>query len=306
MRYGLIAGVEKPVSRLVMGSMVFHTDRIPYSFGLLDEFLEIGGTAIDTAYVYAGGESEKVVGRWIRERGIRDRIVVIAKGAATMEATPEIVTRELIVSLDRFGLESADVYLMHRDNPTVPVGEFVDVLNEHRAAGRFTAFGGSNWEPERLQAANEYAAAKGLQGFSASSPNFSLAHWNEPMWGGCTAAVAPDVRDWYQETQMALLAWSSQANGFFTGGFSKDDRSNSEIVRVWYNDANFERLRRAQELAEKKGVSSLQIALAYVLDQPMNIFALIGPRNSLELQTSAQALDVCLTPEELAWLNLEA
>jgi aryl-alcohol dehydrogenase-like predicted oxidoreductase len=102
-----------------------------------------------------------------------------------------------------------------------------------------------------------------------------------------------------------LLAWSSQAQGFFTGRATPDNYSDAEMVRVWYNDENFERLARASALGNKKGVSANTIALAYVLCQPFPIFALIGPRTQEETRTSTQALEVALTPEELRWLNLE-
>lgn len=306
MPYGRIAGIDKPVSRMVIGSMVVHADRLPFSFELLDHFHEIGGNAIDTAYVYGGGKSEPAVGQWIRERGLRDRIVLIAKGAATSAATPDLVTREMLESLDRLGLDYADLYLMHRDNPAVPVGEFVDCLNGHREAGRLRAYGGSNWTTGRLQAANDYAQAHNIPGFAASSPNFSLAHWNEPMWEDCITASDPESRAWYAGTQMPLLAWSSQASGLFTGRFRPEDADSAgDVARVWFNIGNWERLRRAQEVGARHGVTALQIALAYVLAQPLNIFALIGPQSTEETRTSAQALTVTLSPEELRYLDLE-
>jgi aryl-alcohol dehydrogenase-like predicted oxidoreductase len=308
MLYGTIPGVGKPVSRLVLGSMVLNSDRLPFSFALMDAYYALGGNAIDTAYVYGGGKSEPAVGKWITERGLREQVVLIAKGAATTAATPDLVTREMLVSLDRLGLDHADVYLMHRDNVDVPVGEFVDCLNAHREAGRIRAYGGSNWTTARLQAANDYARRRGTPGFAASSPNFSLARWNEPMWPDCLSASDPRSRAWYRKTQMPLLAWSSQASGFFTGRFAPADaeeKAASEVARVWFNEGNWERLRRAESLGKARGVAALQIALAYVLHQPLNVFALIGPQSEDELRSSVHALEVALTPDELAWLDLE-
>jgi aryl-alcohol dehydrogenase-like predicted oxidoreductase len=235
-------------------------------------------------------------------------VVLITKGAHTPECYPEALTRELLISLDRFQTDYTDLYFMHRDNPEVPVGEFVECLNEHKRAGRIRAFGGSNWTIERIEAADEYARSRGLTGFAASSSNFALGVWNEPMWDGCVAAVDAGSRAWYGRTRMPLFAWSSQASGFFTGRYAPEDRHNpavANVIRTWFNEGNFLRLARAQELARNKGLTSTQIALAYVLCQPLNVFALIGPRSIEETQTSARALDVALTPTELDWLNLE-
>jgi aryl-alcohol dehydrogenase-like predicted oxidoreductase len=103
--------------------------------------------------------------------------------------------------------------------------------------------------------------------------------------------------------QFPLLAWSSQAQGFFTGRYSSEDRSNPEMVRVWYNGENFARLERARELAAGKGTTATAIALAYVLAQPFPTFALIGPQSIAEMESSSQALGVTLTPDELRWLE---
>jgi aryl-alcohol dehydrogenase-like predicted oxidoreductase len=181
-------------------------------------------------------------------------------------------------------------------------------LNEHKRAGRLRAFGGSNWSTARLDAANAYARQHGLAGFAGSSPNLSLAAWNEPMWPGCLAASDPESRAWYTRTQLPLFAWSSQATGFFSGRYAREDRNIpgiGPIVSTWFNEGNFERLERARQLAVHKGVTSNQIALAYVLCQPFPTFALIGPQTIDELADSLVALDIALTPQEMRWLNLE-
>jgi aryl-alcohol dehydrogenase-like predicted oxidoreductase len=310
MPFGNVEGVAKPVSRVVMGSMVMTPRRMAYSFALLDDYFERGGNCIDTAWVYGGGEAERAVGAWMKMRDIRDAIVLIAKGAHTPECSPEGITRQLQQSLDRLQTDAVDIYMMHRDNPEIPVAEFVECLNEHQKAGRVTSFGVSNWSLERLIEANNYASEKGLTGFSSTSVNFSLAQWNEPMWPGCVAGSDEKSRAWYQRTAMPLFAWSSQASGFFTGRFSPQNREDamrnphlSEVARVWFNEANFARLERAQQLAGQKNTGATQIALAYVLSQPLNIFALIGPRTIEETRTSMLALDVPLTRQELRWLD---
>jgi len=308
MPFGEIEGIDKPVARTILGSMVMDTQTMPRTFALMDQYLERGGNTIDTAWVYVGGRSEVAVGQYIRARGIRDDLVLIGKGGATPECYPEGITAQLMQTLDRFGLDYLDLYMLHRDNTDLPVSELVDCLAAHQRAGRIGAYGGSNWTVERLAEANAYAKAKGLMPMVASSPNFTLAHWNEPMWEGCVTAVDEASRQWYAQTNTALLAWSSQASGFFTGRFSRADSDNpavSEVVRVWFNEQNFQRLERVNELAAALGVSPASIALAYVLAQPMNMYALIGPRTPREIDSSLAALDIELTTEQVAYLELK-
>jgi aryl-alcohol dehydrogenase-like predicted oxidoreductase/predicted dehydrogenase len=308
MPMGRIDGVDKPVSRIVLGSMghvIGFGGDIAKTALMLDQFVQIGGNAIDCALVYG---SQDRVGQWLQARGIREQMVIIGKGGADMKVTPEMVDEHLKISLEQQKLDYFDVFLMHRDNPQVPVGEFVDLLDSHRRAGRIRAYGGSNWTIQRIAEANDYARRNGKQPFTANSPNFTLAHWNEPMWPGCTQAVDPESKKFHQDTNIALLAWSAQANGFFTGRFSRADKGDPavrEIERVWFNDDNFRRLDRGLELAKKKNVPPALISMAYVLCQPLNIFALIGPENIDELRANVAAVDVKLTQDELKWLNLE-
>ena len=307
MKYGRVSGLDKEVSRLVIGCDNQRT--YAHAAAIFDGFVEAGGNCFDTAFGYGGGEPERLLGQWLKNRAdVRDELVVIAKGAHTPNCNPASLTSQLGTSLERLGLDGADLYLLHRDNPDVPVGEFVDVLNEHRAAGRIKAFGGSNWSVARVQAANDYAAARGLQGFAAVSNNLSLARMVAPVWGGCVSASDTESRAWFARTGVALFAWSSQARGFFLpqpppriGNSPTED----EIVRCWHSEDNFQRRERALVLARERGVEAINIALAYVLTQPFPTFALFGPRTLEEIRTSLLGLTVELTPAEVAWLNLE-
>ena len=316
MPYGKIEGLDLPVSRIGLGAMSFNQHDMSYTSAMADHFIESGGNLIDTARVY-GPNCEAGVGRWFEIRGIRDQVVLLGKGAHGMlrklpEANdgcdPETLTKELLASLENMRTDYLDIYCMHRDNPSIPVGEFIDVLNVHRDAGRMKVFGVSNWTLARLEEANAYAAKNGKQGFSVLSNNFSLARWNAPMWQGCETASEPEARQWLDQTRFPLIAWSSQASGMFTGRFRPEDRDDpaiGDVVKTWFSDENFERLRRARELAAARGVTSTQIALAYVLCQPFEVYALVGTQAIEETRTSLEALDVELTPEEMAWLDLE-
>ena len=306
MEYLAIAGVAQPVSQLIMGSMQLSDERMDAAVELLDAYAAIGGNALDTARVY-GPHGMAAIGRWMRERGNRDELVLIAKGAHHDEAGPRVtraaIADDMDYSLDLLQTSYADIFMLHRDDPGKPAGEIVETLQELLATGRCRALGASNWTSARLEEANAYAKAHGLTGFACSSPNLSLAKANEPRWPGCVSVDAAEA-DWYERSQLPLLSWSSQAAGFFTGRFSPDIRNNEEIVRVYYSDDNWERYRRAAQLGEAKGVDANQAALAYVLHQSFPVCALIGPANAAELLSSAKALAVSLSPEELRWLDL--
>ncbi|MFS0731162.1 aldo/keto reductase [Curtobacterium sp. 1P10AnD] len=302
MRYGEIPGVGKRLSRLVMG--VDNQLDLAHASAIFDHFVSRGGNVFDTGYIYGGGTMEGRLGKWIQNRGVREDVVVITKGAHTPYCDPESLTRQLLESLERQGTDYADIYMMHRDNEDVPVGEFVDVLDEHRRAGRIRVFGGSNWSLARFDEANAYAAANGKHGFEVLSNHFGLAEAYDVPWAGCRHATDPESKRWLEERQVPLLPWSSQARGFFTGRATPEDTSDAELVRCYYSDENFERLRRARELGEQFGVPATAIALAYVLNQPFPTFPLFGPRTIAEARSSMQGLSVDLTPEQVAWLDL--
>lgn len=298
-----IENLAKPVSRLVMGCDNQVT--MATSAAVWDDYFERGGLTFDTAYVYGGGIMERLLGQWVKNRGLRETVSVIAKGAHTPNCNPEDMLREFDETLGRLQMDYADIYMLHRDNLDVPVGEFVDALNAQVRAGRIRVFGGSNWSLERIAAANRYAKRKGLQGFGAVSNNFSLARMVDPVWGGCISASDADSRRWLKKNQFPLFAWSSQARGFFTDRAGPDKRDDEQLVRCWYSEDNFERRHRAIELAKRKNTTAIAIAAAYVLAQPFPLFALIGPRAISETVSSLECLKVQLSPREVAWLNLE-
>lgn len=303
MKYGCLAGLDKPVSRLVMG--VDNQLSIAHCAVMFDDFFERGGNCFDTAHIYLGGNAERLLGQWIKRRGVRGDVVILDKGAHTPFCTPQWLTEQHKESLSRLACDHVDIYVMHRDNPDVPVSEFIDVLNQHVRAGTMRIFGASNWTLQRIEQANAYARSKNLTGFSIISNNLSLARMVDPPWRGCVASSDAESRAWLARTQMPLMPWSSQARGFFNRA-EPGDTSDNELVRSWYSEDNFRRLERARQLAKAKGVEPVAIALAYVLCQDFPTFPLIGPRTLAETRTSMAALDIELTPQEVKWLNLEA
>ena len=320
MRYGKIPGVDKPVARVVQGTTMIGSDLDETkSFALLDQVYELGCNTIDTAHVYSSGDSERIIGRWMQTRGLRNKIVIITKGAAHSEdrrrMTPFDLASDLHDSLARLKTDHIDLYLLHRDDPDVVVEPIIDALNEHQQMGRIHAFGASNWSHQRIESANAYARANGLEPFVASSPQFSLAESLDEPWPLCISISGSDgasAREWYPQTQMPLLAWSPLASGFFSGRFRRDNlhmfgkREWDEVaVRTYASEANFQRLDRASILGREKGLTAAQIALAYVMNQQMNVFALVGPHSGEKFKANIEASEVQLTPQEMDWLDLK-
>ena len=320
MIYGEIAGIKKPVARIIQGTTMIGSDlNDAESFALLDEVFELGGNTLDTAHVYGGGRSERIVGRWLAARNNREKMVIITKGGAHSEdrrrMTPYDVTADLFDSLARLKTDHIDLYLLHRDDPDQPVEPIIHALNEHQQAGRIHAFGASNWSHQRMEAANTYAKANGLQSFVASSPQYSLAESHTEPWPLClsiSGAEGDAARQWYAKTQMPLLVWSPLASGFFSGKFRRDNLStfgerewDEVVVRTYAKEANFQRLDRASLLAKEKGVTAAQVALAFVMNQSMDTFAIVGPHSKKKFDENIAAADIKLTPQEIDWLDLK-
>ncbi len=301
MKYRHFAPLGRDLSVLVLGTALYRTADERTSPELLEAWVELGGNVIDCGREY--GESERMLGRWLRDSGHRDEVVVLTKGAHQeadrRRVTPPDISTDLFKSLDVLDTGSIDIYLLHRDDPSQPVGPLVEVLNEHRRAGRIDAFGGSNWSTARLDDANDYARAHGLEAFSCSSPGLSLAQQREPPWPDCVAADDAGSRTWYERTGTPVFAWSSQAAGFFAGIDGPD------VMRVYGSAGNLERLRRARELGARIGHTANEVALAWVLGQSFPTYAIIGPRTVDELLRSVAALEIVLTQEDRRWLNLE-
>jgi aryl-alcohol dehydrogenase-like predicted oxidoreductase len=300
MQYGSVPGLDKAVSRFVFGCD--NQRRYSHGAAVWDDFFERGGTAFDTSWVYGGGLPERLLGAWIADRGVREELVVISKGAHTPRCYPDLLRIDFEESLDRMGLEYADIYLMHRDNPDVRVGEFVDALDELCSEGLIRgAVGGSNWSPERFEAARSYARENGKRVPGVLSNNLSLAEMVKPVWPGCVHMSDEQSRAWLRDSGISHFAWSSQARGYFLPP-SERMKLGADNFACWDSVENRRRRERAETLARRYGCSPLNVAAAYVLSQPFNSFALIGPRQIHETADALNALRVHLSEEEVSRL----
>lgn len=317
MKYTNIPYVDKQVSRILFG-----TAMMPFIAGgdgneLLDAVYAAGITAFDTARNY--GDAERSFGKWMEERNMRDRIVILSKcghpsPSGEKRVNEKEMRKDLKKSLEELRTGYIDIYLLHRDDPEIAVGEIVEIFNAMHAEGKIGAFGGSNWTYERIREANEYAYKKNLIPFTVSSPNYGLADQiNDPWGGGCVSVSGPlqeNARAWYIQQGMPVIAYSSLGRGMFSGRVKSTDRDNvnnlldAVAVKGYVSEDNFERLRRCEILAEEKNVTVAQIAMAFIFNQKLNTFAVVSTSKPERMRANIDALQIKLTENEAAWLDL--
>ncbi len=219
--------------------------------------------------------------------------------------TPEVIARELGESLDRLGLDRIDLLFLHRDDPSVPVGELLTALEAERMAGRVAAYGASNWTTGRLAEADAWARSRGIPGFAASSPNLSLAVPVRPPWTGCVTAGDPASLAWYERTAMPLVAWTPLARGWFADPPPDPatlSLADADVLEAFDSAVNRERHDRARALASRIGATATQVALAWLLHRPFPTWAVVGARSVAEVEESAAAAHLRIGPSELGSL----
>jgi aryl-alcohol dehydrogenase-like predicted oxidoreductase len=321
MEYIKIKGLNKPVSKLIMGTAWFNVEYEEEIFKMLDLYVEKGGTVIDTGKFYGAHyqgdhacESERILKKWLDTTGKRDQLVIMDKACHPIitpngvhhpeywRVKPDIITDDLHYSLLHTGCDYFDIYLLHRDDPSIPVGDIMDRLEQHRLEGLIKTYGVSNWEQDRVEAAIKYCEEKGYQGLSVNNPSYSLAHVVKTRWPGCVYAD-DSYASWHKGKDITLFSWAAQGHGFFADIYNEN--APQDIKNAFFTDENFERLARAKILGEEKGVPSINIALAYVLDQDFDVCAIIGSRDRHEFDSCLDALKIKLTESEINYLSLK-
>ncbi len=316
-----LAGTGLEVANVCLGTVRFGT-AIPEetAFAILDRYVELGGDFVDTAHVYAAwlpggaGASERTIGKWLRRTGMRGKVMVGTKGAhpdlATMDVSrlsPREIRKDLSESLDRLGIDRVDLYWLHRDDPAVPVSQILGSLDELMREGLVRAIGASNWAPGRLEEAGAFAERSGVRGFCASQVAFSLAVPNPGFDRAGTRSLDADARRYHERTGVPLVAYSSQAKGFFSGRYdrsmSRPGAAGPNVADGYFNDVNFERLERATSLAARLGRSGNEIALAYLFSQRFPVAAIVGSRTPEQVAASCGASDLALDEADLGCLE---
>ncbi|MFH2067960.1 MAG: aldo/keto reductase [Candidatus Omnitrophota bacterium] len=321
MKYKNIPQTELNVSAICLGLSLIGSDLSEQkSFNLLDAFHEKGGNFLDTAHNYAdwikGAKgkclSEKTLGRWIKKRGNRRKIIVGTKGGCydLSTYTPNSSSSESIVgqlnqSLENLQTDYIDLYWLHRDDPSRPVAHFVDMLNEQMRLGKIKYFGCSNWTVQRIKQVMDYAGKHNLQGFVANQMWWSLAAPTLKDFPDKTiVAMDAETIEFHKTTGLAAIPYSSQARGFFSKLSKLGEAGLDEgLKKLYYSEKNiliFERLKKIVSVLQK---SVTEVSLAYLTSHPFVTIPIIGPKSVEQLKESLKASEVVLSEEMLLYLK---
>ena len=295
------------VAPLVLGGNVFGwTADEKTSFELLDTFVDAGGTMIDTADVYSawapgnqGGESETVIGRWLkRDPAKREKVVIATKVGFMAGLKPETVAPACDASLQRLGVETIDLYYQHTDDASVPLADSLGAFDALAKAGKIREIGLSQFTPERLREAVSVCETNGLHAPCALQCWYNLVE-REKLEG--------PLRDAAIEAGLGILPFYGLANGFLAGKY----RSREDLGKSVRGMRNVEYLEgRGQEVlaaldavAEETGAALASVTLAWTMAQP-GIAAPIASATSLaQLDEILGALKLRLTPAQMARLD---
>ncbi len=296
------SGLE--VAPLAFGSNVFGwTVDEPTAFSLLDAFVDAGFNLIDTADIYArwvpgnrGGESETIIGRWLRQRGngLRNRVVIATKGGSAMDpnSRKKDLSRPYLLgavddSLRRLGIDSIDLYQSHYDDPDTPVAETLETYDHLVKAGKIRCVGASNFTPARLAESLRVSREHGYPAYVSLQPEYNL--YNR---AGFEAELLPLCL----EHNLGVLNYYALASGFLTGKYRSaadlDQSPRGRSVQKYLDDRGFRILAALDEVAAQYRTTPAGIAIAWLLGRP----AVTAPIASA---TSLAQLDALLAAARL-------
>lgn len=310
-----ISHTDLQVSRMCMGtadlgSVTSQED----SFELLNLFYEHGGTFLDTAISYADwiknaerSASEKTIGRWLKKYDLHNKIVVATKGgtfaAGTLRAqlSKEELDLQIEQSLRNLGLDTIDLYLLHRDDENRAVEEIMDTLFAHVDNGNLRYLGCSNWTLGRIKLANEYAEKCGRLGFVALSDRWSLAKYN-PNSDPTMLDMDIDKWNYCKDKQLTAIPYKGLANGYLT--YLATGANVDKLKNAYGLEINLQIADRAKKLARDKNVSATAIAMAYLRSQAFVTIPITAFSKKAQLLDLVEGVNLELSKSEIDYLNL--
>ena len=292
------------VSKICMGTMTFGNGADEeMSFKIMDRFIELGGTFLDTADQYSLGVSEEIVGRWVKARGMRNKVIVATKVYQPMTANPNdgFLSRYHILkacedSLRRLQTDVIDLYQIHRWDTETPPEETLEALNDLVRQGKVRYIGCSNLKAWQL--------ARFMQLFDKR--NWSRFVCMQPIYSAINRSIELEVLPLCAEEGMGVIVYNPLAGGMLSGKYRRGQplpkgariEVNPTYYRRYYSDESLDIVEGFCSLAEERGVTPAQLALAWVLGEPRVTCPIVGARNLEQLNDTLGGLEIGLTPAE--------
>jgi aryl-alcohol dehydrogenase-like predicted oxidoreductase len=293
-----IADTELDVFPLCLGGNVFgRTADEQTSFAVLDAYSEAGGNFIDTADLYAGGESEKIIGRWLARRGRRDDVVIATKvgmagGRANLKA--ETIRAAAEDSLKSLGVDHIDLYYAHRDDLGTPIEETLSAFDELVRAGKVRHIAASNYEAPRLAAAMKISETEGLARYVALQPHYNLVERDK---------FEGDLADVCAAHDLAVMPYFGLAQGFLTGkyrpGGPEVDSTRAARALTYLTDRGVAVLAALDEVAAAHDTTPAAVALAWLLAQPTVAAPIASARTPEQLADLLPFTELTLSADEV-------
>ena len=299
------------ISPLVLGGNVFGwTADKAASFAVLDAFVAGGGVMIDTADVYSawvpghtGGESETVIGEWLKQSGARDQVLIATKvgmlpGEGGEKLAPARIAAACDASLRRLGVDRIDLYYAHQDDEAVPQEDYLAAFAQLVRAGKVAVLGASNFSAARLRSANEIALAQGLPRFDVLQPEYNLV--SRARFEGALQACCV-------EADVAALPYYGLASGFLTGKYRSDADLGKSVRGTRMTDLLAGKgpavLAAMDQVAAETGATLAQIALAWLIARPGVAAPIASATSVAQIEELLPAMTLTLSEDQLARLT---
>ena len=315
----LLTGTDLMVSPLSLGTVNYGSKTSEKeSFCQMDAYLDAGGNFIDTASVYGCfppstemHASEKVVGRWMKERNARSKVVISTKGGHPFANDPSFTIRlhrdELFSDVEKSLLnlqtDVIDMYFLHRDDLSLPVGEVMETLEEIKKQGKIKNYGFSNWTLPRAMEAQAYCKKHGLSGFTMNQLMWSLAHINHDEISDKTlVAMDKDTYKWHVDTNLSAMAYRAVAKGYFEKRKSGAPMR-GDLVTTYKTDINDKIYEALLDLHKETNLSMTTLSLLYFIDQPFPSVAIASFTNDTQLKEGLSVLTENIDSEILSRIH---
>jgi aryl-alcohol dehydrogenase-like predicted oxidoreductase len=279
------------------------------SFRLLDSLYEKGFTFIDTADSYShwapgnsGGESETIIGKWMKDRGVREQLTIATKVGSNPGKDGRDISKNYILkaaedSLRRLQTDYIDLYFTHWDNESTPVEETLEAYQQLLKEGKIKDIGASNLSPARLRESLKAAEQNDLPQYKVLQPEYNLVEREN---------FENNYRPVAEEYDLAVMPYFSLASGFLTGKYRKEEDlkgDRKEMVKKYFNERGLNLLNRMDDMATKHQVSNAAIALSWLMQQPTITAPIASATKKSHLKAFEEAINLDLTPEEVKSLS---